>query len=109
MGQSIGDEILFETDPEAEDRNDNQDATSQSFLPRPRSTSAFTVLCDSERACLLQLSVQEFFDMQDVSKMKARGVNGGGESSFKRDFNIMSEMLKVNFEGKYRWRQEQLL
>lgn len=47
--------------------------------------------------------------MQDVSKMKARGVNGGGESSFKRDFNIMSEMLKVNFEGKYRWRLEQLL
>ena len=54
LGQSIGEEILFETDPEAEDY---AGGTTNSFLPRPRSTSAFTVVCDSERACLLQLSV----------------------------------------------------
>ena len=78
---SIGEELLFEED---------------GIQGRPRDTSGYTIHCESDRCCLLQLNVGEFVDMGEGSRIKSRG---GGES-LKKDFTIMLALLKENYSRK---------
>lgn len=57
-------------------------------------------MCTSDKCCLLQMSVVELMDMGDGTRMKARG---GGES-MRKDFQILVNILKANYEEKLRVR-----
>lgn len=63
LGQSLGEELLFD-----------------------QNTATFSAQCDSERCCLLQISLAELVDMTEGSRLKARG---GGES-MKKDFSTLA-------------------
>ena len=80
----MGDELLFET-------------ASHFELDQPRTTSAFTVTCESTLCCLLQISMGELMDMSEANRLKARV--GGGES-FKKDFNTLMSLLRQCYDEK---------
>lgn len=72
-GATAGEELLFET-------------SAQNVY---RWTAAFTVSCDSERCCVLQMSVEDFERMAQ---------------SYKKDFKTLVSVLKLNYERKLPFR-----